>query len=170
MREQYLEVGKITAVQGLRGEVRVQHYCDSADVFCDFERLFLARGSEEIGIERAYPRKNTIIVKIKGVDSPEQAQKLVGKSLYMDREDEELPDGVYYINDIIGLEVKDTETGEIYGKVTDVYQNGASDVYSIKKENGKELMFPVIDEVVRKIDIERGEILIKPLEGLFDED
>ncbi len=170
MRERYLEVGKITAVQGLRGEVRVQHYCDGAEVFCGYKRLYFDRGSGEIEIERSYPRKNVIITKIKNVDDPEEARKLVGKTLYMDRNDEELPEGVYYISDIIGLEAKDIETGEVYGKITDVYQNGASDVYSIRKGNGRELMFPVIDEVVRKIDVEAGEILIKPLEGLFDED
>ncbi len=88
----------------------------------------------------------------------------------MNRDDVELDEGVYYIQDIIGLVVKDIDSGEVYGKISEVYQNGATDVYSIKKENGTELMFPYIDEVVKKIDIEAGEMLIKPLEGLFDED
>ncbi len=66
------------------------------------------------------------------------------------------------------MTVRDAYTGEVYGRISEVYQNGAADVYSIKKENGAELMFPCIDEVVKKIDVEGGEMLIKPLPGLFD--
>ena len=98
------------------------------------------------------------------------AQPLIGKILYLDRDDAELEEGLYFIQDIIGLTVKDADTGEIYGKITDVYQNGASDVYSIKKDNGRELMFPCIDEVVLNTDIDAGEMIIRPLPGLFDDD
>ena len=106
----------------------------------------------------------------RGYDTLEQAQTLIGKILYIDRNDAELEEGLYFIQDIIGLTVKDADTGEVYGKVSEIYQNGAADVYSIKKENGVELMFPCIDEVVKKIDVEGGEILIKPLPGLFDDE
>ena len=168
--KQFLEIAKITATHGIRGEVRCQYYCDSPDILCGFETLYLDKGKTSVEIERAYVHKNVVILKMKGVDLIENAQKYIGKMLYMDRNDAELPDGVYFIQDIIGLTVKDAQTGEIYGKISDVYQNGATDVYSIKKENGRELMFPYIDDVVKKIDLEAGEMLIIPLEGLFDED
>lgn len=169
--KQYLETAKIVATHGIRGEVRCQYFCDSAEFLCEFEELFLdKKGEKPVLITRAYPHKNVVIMKLEGVDTVEDAQKLIGKTLYMNRDDVELDEGVYFIQDIIGLVVKDIESGEVYGKISDVYQNGATDVYSIKKENGRELMFPYIDEVVKKIDIEAGEMLIKPLEGLFDED
>lgn len=169
--KQYLETAKIVATHGIRGEVRCQYFCDSAEFLCEFEELFLdKKGEKPVLITRAYPHKNVVIMKIDGIDTVEDAQKLIGKTLYMNRDDVELDEGVYFIQDIIGLTVKDIESGEVYGKISDVYQNGATDVYSIKKENGRELMFPYIDEVVKKIDIEAGEMLIKPLEGLFDED
>lgn len=169
--KQYLETAKIVATHGIRGEVRCQYFCDSAEFLCEFEELFLdKKGEKPVLITRAYPHKNVVIMKIDGIDTVEDAQKLIGKTLYMNRDDVELDEGVYFIQDIIGLVVKDIESGEVYGKISDVYQNGATDVYSIKKENGRELMFPYIDEVVKKIDIEAGEMLIKPLEGLFDED
>lgn len=169
--KQYLETAKIVATHGIRGEVRCQYFCDSAEFLCEFEELFLdKKGEKPVEITRAYPHKNVVIMKIDGIDTVEDAQKLIGKTLYMNRDDVELDEGVYFIQDIIGLVVKDIESGEVYGKISDVYQNGATDVYSIKKENGRELMFPYIDEVVKKIDIEAGEMLIKPLEGLFDED
>lgn len=169
--KQFLETAKIVATHGIRGEVRCQYFCDSAEFLCEFEELYLDKNGEKpVEIARAYPHKNVVIMKIDGIDTVEDAQKLIGKTLYMDRDDVELDEGVYYIQDIIGLTVKDIDSGEVYGKISDVYQNGATDVYSIKKENGTELMFPCIDEVVKKIDIEAGEMLIKPLEGLFDED
>lgn len=169
--KQYLETAKIVATHGIHGEVRCQYFCDSTEFLCEFDELYLDKNGEKpVEITRAYPHKNVVIMKIDGIDTVEDAQKLIGKTLYMNRDDVELDEDVYFIQDIIGLVVKDIDSGEVYGKISDVYQNGATDVYSIKKENGRELMFPYIDEVVKKIDIEAGEMLIKPLEGLFDED
>lgn len=170
MKKQFLEIGKIVATQGIRGEFRVQYYCDSAEVLCDFDTLYLDKGKTEVTVERAYPHKNIVVMKLEGIDKIEQAQPLIGKILYLNRDDAELEEGLYFIQDIIGLTVKDADTGEVYGKITDVYQNGASDVYSIRKENGAELLFPCIDEVVLSTDIDAGEMLIRPLPGLFDED
>ncbi len=168
MKKQFLEIGKIVATQGVRGEVRVQYYCDSAEVLCDFDVLYFDKGKTEIQVDRAFPHKNIVVMKIHGCDSIEQAQPFIGKVLYMDRDDAELEEGLYFIQDIIGLTVKDVDTGVVYGKITDVYQNGASDVYSIRKSDGNELMFPCIDEVVISTDIEGGEMLIRPLPGLFE--
>ena len=169
--KQFLETAKIVATHGIRGEVRCQYFCDSAEFLCEFDELYLdKKGEKPVEISRAYPHKNVVIMKIDGIDTVEDAQKLIGKTLYMNRDDVELDEDVYFIQDIIGLVVKDIDSGEVYGKISDVYQNGATDVYSIKKENGAELMFPYIDEVVTQIDIEAGEMLIKPREGLFDED
>lgn len=168
--KQFLEIAKIVATQGIRGEVRCQYYCDAPEILCEFDTLYLNKGKQPVEITRAYVHKNVVVLKIEGIDTIEDAQKYIGKILYMDRNDVELPEDVYFIQDLIGLTVKNAETGEVYGKLSDVYQNGATDVYSIKKENGTELMFPCIDEVVKKTDIEAGEMLIIPLEGLFDED
>lgn len=167
--KKYLEIAKIVSTQGVHGEVRCQYYCDSPEVLCEFDTLYLNKGETEIRVMRAFPHKNVVILKIDGVDSIEDAQKYIGKMLYLDRDDAELPEGSYFIQDIIGLTVRDVDSGKIYGKITDIYQNGASDVYSIKQPNGTELMFPYIDEVVKSIDIEKGEMIIRPLPGLFDD-
>lgn len=166
--KRYLEIGKIVATQGIRGEVRCQYYSDTPEVLCEFDDLYLDKGKTPIHVLRAYPHKNVVVMKIEGIDLIEQAQPLIGKLLYMDREDAELEDGLYFIQDIIGLTVKDADTGKVYGKITDVYQNGAADVYSMKQPDGSELMFPCIDEVVIKTDISAGEMLIRPLPGLFE--
>ena len=169
--KQFLEIAKITATHGIRGEVRCQYYCDTAEVLCDFDELYFDKGAKKVNISNAYPHKNVVIMKIDGVDSIEQAQPLIGKMLYLDREDAQLDDDLFFIQDIIGLTVRDADTGEVYGKITDVYQNGAADVFSIKRpEDGRELMFPNISDVVLKTDIEGGEMIIRPLKGLFDDE
>ena len=168
--QQFLEIAKITSAHGLRGEVRCQYYCDTADVLCEFDRLYFDKGETPVYVVKAYPHKNIVVMKLKDVDSVEQAQPLIGKILYIDRSDAELDENLFFIQDIIGLTVKDADTGEVYGKITDVYQNGAADVFSIKKSDGRELMFPNISEVVLKTDIESGEMIIRPLKGLFDDE
>lgn len=168
--KQFLEIAKITSTHGVRGEVRCQYYCDTAEVLCSFDELYLNKGAKKVIIENAYPHKNIVILKIEGVNSIEDAQPLIGKMLYLNRDDAELGDDLFFIQDLIGLTVKDADTGEVYGKITDVYQNGAADVFSIKKEDGRELMFPNISEVVLSTDIEGGEMIIRPLKGLFDDE
>ena len=170
MRKQYLEIGKIVATQGLKGEFRVQYYCDSAEVICSFDRLFLGKEKQEFEVTNARPHKTLAILKLEGIDTVEQAKALVGKMLYMNRDDAELPEDVYFIQDLIGLTVKDADSGKIYGKIDDVYQNGAADVYSIKTEKGGQLMFPAIPEVLLDVDIDGGEMIIRPLDGLFEDE
>lgn len=106
-------------------------------------------------------------MKIEGIDTPEQAQTLRGRVLYMDRNDVELEEGTYFVQDLIGLEVSDADSGEVYGTLTNVTATGANDVYQIKNGD-KEYLIPAIPDVVVKTDIEGGKMLIRPIEGLFD--
>lgn len=171
MKKRFLEIGKITKTQGLKGEVRVQFYCDSADVIADFETLYLKKGEEELEVEYCRPVKNDIVVmKFVGVDSVEEAQKYIGKMLYMDREEVELPEDTWFVQDLIDLEVIDADNGKVYGKIDDVLQNGPTDVYSIKTPEGKQLLFPAIPEILLETDIDGGKMIIRPLPNLFELD
>lgn len=169
MRKQYLEMGKITKTQGLKGEVRMQYYCDSPDLLEEFDVLYMGKDKTAVQLEKSrYLKSDVAVIKLAGVDNPEDAQKLIGKILYINRDDVELPEDVWFIQDIIGLEVVDNDKGIVYGKVDEIYQNGGADVYSIKTADGKQLMFPAIPEVLIKTDIDEGKIYIKPLDGLFE--
>ena len=79
MRKQFLEIGKIVATQGLGGEVRVQYYCDSADVICSFDRLFLGKDKQELEVEKARPHKTLAVLKLGGIDNVDEAKTIVGK-------------------------------------------------------------------------------------------
>ena len=109
-------------------------------------------------------------MKAKGIDTIEQAETLRNKVLYINRNDVELPEGEYFIQDLIGTEVYDIDNGRFYGKITDVMKTGANDVYQITASDGKDYLVPVIDDVVKEIDIYAGKIQIRPLKGIFDDE
>lgn len=167
MKKQYLECGKIVSVHGLRGEVKVLPWCDGPEALAAFATLYLDRGATPLGVERARAAKNMTLVKFAGVDTPEAAQALRGKVLYLDRADDTLEEGQYYFQDLMGLTVEDADTGEVYGTLADVSETGANNVYHIAFPDGKVRLIPAIPEVVLSIDLEAGKMYIRPLEGLF---
>ncbi len=167
MKKQFLEAGKIVTTHGIRGEVKVMPYTDTPELLCEFDRLFIGKNRDEINVIRARVFKNTVIMKLEGIDTPEDAEKLRNKLLYMHRDDLELDDDTYFIQDLIGLEVSDADSGKVYGKIADVMQTGANDVYVIKGDD-REYLVPAIADVVVSTDIDVGTMTIRPLEGLFD--
>ncbi len=167
--QKYLETGKIVSIHSLKGEVKIQPWCDSPEYLCTFKRLYSKSGDRVYEIERIRPQGNMVIAKLKGIDTPEQAQALRGRILYIDRDDADLPEGSYFVADLIGLEVRD-ESGRSYGVISDVLQTGANDVYEIKSNDGKLYYIPAIPSVILSTDIQDGIMVIYPMEGLFDED
>lgn len=170
MLKEYLEIGKIVSTQGIKGEVRVECWCDSPAFVSQFKNLYFDEGREKLDI-KARPHKNIALVKIKGVDSIEQADLLRGKVLYMKRRDIKLEKGVHFVQDLVGLEIKDFETGEVYGTLNDVLKTGANDVYEMKAGEKQLFYIPVIPDVVKEISPKKGYVLITPMKGMFgDED
>jgi 16S rRNA processing protein RimM len=166
MKKEYLEAGKIVTTHGIRGEVKIMPYTDTPELLCEFDRLFMGKDKAEIYIDRARVAKNMVIAKIEGIDTVEAAEKYRNKVLFMHRDDLELDEDTYFIQDLIDMEVKDVDSGFVYGKITDVLQNGANDVYVIKGD--REYLVPAIPDVVISTDIDSNIMLIRPLEGLFD--
>ncbi len=170
MLKKYLEVGKIVSTHGLCGELRVEPWCDSGDFLCNFKKLYFDEGNIELKVKSSRVHKNIVILKLFDVNSIEQAEKLRGKVLYIDRENVSLSKGEYFIQDIIGLKVYNKDTGKYYGKITEILKTGANDVYQITDENNKNYLIPVIKDVVCDIDIENNKVTICPLEGIFDDE
>lgn len=166
--KQYLETGKITGTHGLKGEVRVQPWADSPEFLTEFDELYLDRGAKKIEITSSRVHKNMLIMKIKGIDSIEQADTLRNKVLYMNRDDVELEEGAYFIQDLIGLDVIDIDTGERLGTLDDVSETGANDVYHVRTDSGEIFLIPVIPDVVKDISPEDGYVKIFRMKGLFE--
>ena len=166
--KQFLETGKITGTHGLKGEVRVQPWADSPEFLTEFDELYLDNGARKIVITSSRVHKGMLIMKIKGVDSIEDADRLRNRILYMNRDDVELEDGAYFIQDLIGLDVIDDDTGERLGTLADVSETGANDVYHVRISDGREVLIPVIPDVVREISLEDGCVRIFRMKGLFE--
>lgn len=165
-----LEIGKIVNTHGLRGEVKIVPWTNTPDVFEDIEYVYIknAREEKKLEIKNVKYQKNNIIVKFVGLDDISQAELLKNAVVTTDREQlGELPDGEYYIADLIGCEVK-SEHGEVYGKLTDVLPTGSNDVYVVKREAKRDLLIPVIDDVVLDVDINNKKIIVRLMEGLED--
>ena len=167
MKKRFLECGKIVATHGLRGEVKVLPWCDGPEALVPIKTFYLDGGNTPKGAERCRIQKNMVLLKLEGVDTPEAAQALRGRVLWLDREEDTLEEGQYYIQDLIGLSVEDADTGERYGILRDVTETGANDVYHVAFPDGRVQLVPAIPQVIAKIDIDGGKMLIRPLEGLF---
>lgn len=167
MKKRFLECGKIVATHGLRGEVKVLPWCDGPEALVPIKTFYLDGGNTPKRAERCRIQKNMVLLKLEGVDTPEAAQALRGRVLWLDREEDTLEEGQYYIQDLIGLSVEDADTGERYGILRDVTETGANDVYHVAFPDGRVQLVPAIPQVIAKIDIDGGKMLIRPLEGLF---
>ena len=170
MKKQFLDSGKIVGTHGIKGEVRIDPWCDSPEFLCAFKKLWLDENGTEFIEVKSRPHKNITLTKIKGVDTIETAEKYRGKVVYINRDDINLAEGVHFVQDLIGLEVKDADNGKVYGKISDVLRTGANDVYEIKDADGKTYLAPVIDDVVKEINVNDGYVLIIPMKGIFDDE
>lgn len=169
MKKEYLEIGKIVNVHGLKGDVKIMPWCDDPELLCEFDSLYIDRDKKEIFIEDARVFKNMVIMRFEGCGTVEAAEKLRNKVLYIHRDDLELEEGVYFIQDLIGLQVIDADTGKVYGTLKDVSPTGANDVYEVRdEEQNKTYWIPAIPQVIIETDVDGGIMKIRPLEGLLD--
>ncbi|MGN0494158.1 MAG: ribosome maturation factor RimM [Acutalibacteraceae bacterium] len=170
MIKQYLETGKIVGTHGIKGMVRVQPWSDSGEFLTNFKRFYLsADGSEMLKAVKIQPHGGVVLIAFKGVDSVEQAEALRGKTLYISRGDITLPEGRYFIDDLIGCGVFDADSGERYGVISEVSQTGANDVWHIKSGD-REYLLPAIDEVIVSVKPEDERLEIRPMKGIFDDE
>lgn len=170
MKKAYLEIGKIVGTHGVRGEVKIQPWCDSAEFLCGFSTLYLdSAGEKPLKAVKLRPHKNIVLGVFEAVDSMEKAEALRGKILYMHRADAHLPAGTNFVQDLISCKVVDLDTGKEYGVLREVIAGtNANDIWAVKTASGETVLMPAISEVVRETDVDAGFIRIRPLAGLFD--
>lgn len=167
--EDLLQVGGIANTHGLRGEVKVFPMTDDPQRFYALDKVKLdtGRGYLELEIEHVKFFKQFVILKFKGMDHINDIEKYKGKGLWITREQAvELEEDEYFIADLIGLLVVDEENKEL-GKVCDVLQTGANDVYIVKLTDGKEILLPAIKECILSINMEEGYMKVHVMEGLL---
>ncbi|WP_313990161.1 ribosome maturation factor RimM [Gemella morbillorum] len=167
-----LKVGKIVNTHSLKGEVKVISSTDfEEERFKKGSKLLITRGNQlirEVVVQSYRNHKNFLLVKFEGIDSVEEAEKLKNLQIKINSDEVgELEENEFYFHQIIGCEVFD-ENDKNLGEIIDILTPGANDVWVIKGENGKEILIPYIEDVVKKIDITSKKVNIEVMEGLID--
>ena len=170
MIKPYLELGQIVGTHGVRGELRVNPWCDTPDFAKRFKTLYWDKqGTQPITVLSCRPHGNIVLLRLAGVDTMEAAQALKNRMLYLKREDAGLPRGTWFIEELIGCKAIDADDGRCYGTLTEVSQTGANDVWHIMSADRREYLVPAIPDVVVDADVAQERVLIRPLKGIFDD-
>lgn len=164
--EKMLELGKVVNTHGIRGEVKIQPWCDDPVIFDELEYIYV--GGTRYNILKSRLHKNCVIAQLEGITDMNGAELLRNLVVTVEREMlGELPEGTYYIADLEGLTVKTVE-GEILGTIQEVIKTGSNDVYVLDCPGRKPILIPVIDQVVKEVNIEGGYVLVELMKGLID--
>ena len=163
-----LEIGQIVNTRGLRGEVKVNSFSQDSKRFEKLDVIYIKENNElkSYKIEKVTYNKNQVIQKLENIYHIDYAEKLRNKYIYVKKSQlEDLPEGVYYISDLIGLDVYD-EKNNYLGKVDDIFSTKSNDVYVIKNELGVNRLLPGTDEVIKNIDLDNKKIVVNLIKGL----
>lgn len=171
MKKEYLELGQIVGTHGVRGEMRVNPWCDTPAFAKQFKTVYYdAKGEQPVKVLSCRPHGNVVLMRLEGVDTVDAAMAKRNRVLYIRRDDVKLPAGTWFVEELLGCTVADADDPEkIYGTLTDVFPTGANDVWTVKDETGREYLLPAIKDVVKRTDVENGRVFITPLKGIFDD-
>ena len=171
MVKEFLELGQIVGTHGVRGEVRVNPWCDSPSFAKGFKKVYFDnKGLSEVNVNSCRPHGNIILMKLDGINSVNEAESYRNEILYIKRDDASLPDGTWFIEELIGCEVFDADNNTFYGVISDISETGANDVWHITDNYGKEYLIPSIKQVVIDVNVFENKVLIRPLKGIFDDE
>ena len=163
MKLPYIEAGEIVTTHGVRGEVKVLSWLDSPEMLCEFDRCRI-EGREYV-MDSVRVQKTCNLVKLRGVDTMEDAQKLRGKTMELYRED--ISDELIFAAELVDVEV--FADGSSIGRIKEVLDYPGNSVYVVQGE--REYLIPAVKEVILSTDLERNQMQVKLLKGMAsDED
>ncbi len=173
MAEGYIVIGRVSRPHGTRGEVRVEYFNrGDPQTFACYKQIYLRGPEGELCTYRlstCRPHKGFVLVKLEGINSRGEAEKLRGKDVLVDRDAlPQLAPDEYYWQDLLGMRVV-TEQGVEVGWLQEIFPTGSNDVYVVRKGD-KEWLIPAIKRVIRVVDKVSRTIVIHPVEGLFTDD
>ena len=162
----YFKVGQIVNTHGIKGEVKVISFTDDVNNFKRYKKILVGdKWKDILGVKF---QKDRVILKLEGIETMNDAETYKQKYLYVLREEEpQLPEDTFYVSDLIGCTVYDTNDKNL-GDIADVIQTKNNDVYWIKKP--KELLIPVLRDIVLDVNIEDKKVIIRPVGEWQDED
>lgn len=163
MKLPYIEAGEIVTTHGVRGEVKVLSWLDSPEMLCEFDRCRI--DGREYVMDAVRVQKTCNLVKLRGVDTMEDAQKLRGKTMELYRED--ISDELIFASELVDVEVY--ADGACIGKIKEVLDYPGNSVYVVQGE--REYLIPAVKEFILSTDLEKNQMQVKLLKGMAsDED
>lgn len=166
--KELMEIGQIVNTYGIKGFLKVVPYTDDITRFEDLTSIYLEtkKAFETFEIEEVKYSKNLVLLKLKGIDDINTAEKYKNCYIKIDRKDAvKLPEDTYFIVDLLDMQVV-TDEGESLGIIVDVYPTGSNDIYVVKNEEGKQVLLPAIGEVIKEVDVANKKMVVHLLEGL----
>lgn len=164
-------IGEILAAHGIKGEVKVRKITDFIERFHIGETVYYENEQDELlplVIDGFRTSNKGLLLRFEGYSSIDDVEQLLGMKLYIIEEQlTTLKEHEYYYHEIIGCTVK-ANTGEKLGIIDSILSPGANDVWIVKDDQGKEILIPYIEDVVKQVDIENKEVTIELMEGLID--
>ncbi len=170
MRFEYLECGKLLAPHGITGGMKMECWCDSQEAACRLPALYFKDKDGQYKARRllrASPYGRGLLVFLEGIGTPEEASPLRMKIAYAKRKDLDPHGEKVFLAELVGLPVKDADTGRLYGRLKEVDTSRKTTLYIVETDKG-EAMLPAVSEFIKEIDIE-SHILVRPIPGIFDE-
>lgn len=166
--QEFFELGQIVNTFGIKGFVKVVPYTEDVSRFEQLNKVFLVKSDikSEYEIEEVKYHKNFVLIKFKNINTVEDAENLRNYYIQVKREDLGEPEeGTYYIADLIGINVY-SDDGKFLGVLEDIYNTGSNDIYVVREKNGKQILLPAINDVIKEIDVTDRKILVHLIKGL----
>lgn len=162
----YLVVGFLRRAHGVRGEIIMDLHTDFPERFESGRKLFVGDEHKPMTLSNARPHAKGMLVKFQGVETPEDAGLLRNQWVYVNSTDvPSLPKGRLYQHELFGFSVVD-DSGNLLGKLVEIIETGANNVYVVRDESGKEILLPAIPAVVLETDPVQRVMRVHLLEGL----
>ncbi len=164
--KEYIQIGKIVNTHGIKGELKVVPLTDDKKRFEELKNVYIDNELSEFEVQKVRYNKNTVILKLKEFNNINEVLKFKNRYILIHERDAiDLPENSYFMFQINGLDVY-LNNGNKLGKIVDILQPGANDVYVVK--NGKqEYLIPAIKQVIKQIDLENNKMIIQPIEGMI---
>lgn len=167
---EYFEIGQISNTHGLKGEMKVRPFTEKNEDYAKLKNILVDFNGtlKEYIVESVRYQKDVVLVKLKGIDDIEAAEKLKGHYIKIPRDSaKRISEDEYFIADLLGCEVYQDET--LLGVLDDVFTAGGSDVYVVKRKGKQDLLLPAISSVVKKVDVINQKVFVEVPRGLEDE-
>ena len=163
MKERYLEAGKIVNTHGIAGEVKILPWADSPDFLLDFDTLYI--DGKPVRLLSGRVHKNCVLARLEGVEDVNAAMRLRDKIVSIDREDVELEEGAFFLADLMGLEVRDADTGAVLGRIEDILTPPAHNVYVVRGGE-REHLIPAVPAFIEETNVDDGFLRVRLIEGM----